>query len=54
MPVIEFAYTKYRDMMVPMIPIKMKVKTAGLNFGPLLILELPILFLPPKKLKDSE
>jgi len=31
-PVIEFAYTKYRDMMVPMIPIKIEC-TAEIGFS---------------------
>jgi len=31
-PVIEFAYTKYRDMMVPMIPIKMKGQDRWFEF----------------------
>ena len=32
MSVIEFSYTKYRDMMVPMIPIKMKGQDRWFEF----------------------
>ena len=32
MSIIEFAYTKYRDMMVPMIPVKMKGQERWFEF----------------------
>lgn len=54
MSVVEFAYTKYRNMMVPMIPAKQKGLASGLNFGHLLIRALPIQFLPLEKPKALE
>jgi len=50
-PIIEFAYTKYRDMMVPMIPVMMKGGDRWFEFWAFVIQELPILFSPLRRPK---
>ena len=52
MSVIEFVYTKYHDMMVPIVPIKMKGR--GGWFGPLWTQEQLIPYFPRKRQKPWE
>jgi hypothetical protein len=52
--VIEFAYTKYRDMVVPMIPIKLKGQDQWFEFLAFVDSGATYSILPPRKLKALE